>query len=81
MMDTLKRELTDEELQQRAYNDQIQYGRDISAFDIDEKREEAVIRKIDFHVIPFVVLLYLFSFLDRGMSCSNEIDRPSLTNP
>ncbi|KAL1849552.1 hypothetical protein Plec18167_003155 [Paecilomyces lecythidis] len=64
-MDTLKRELTDEELQQRAYNNQIQHGRDISAFDIDEKREEAVIRKIDFHVIPFVVLLYLFSFLDR----------------
>lgn len=35
---------------------------------LDEKREKHLIRKIDLHIIPFVVLLYLFSFLDRGMS-------------
>ncbi|RDH30427.1 hypothetical protein BDQ94DRAFT_181713 [Aspergillus welwitschiae] len=33
---------------------------------LDEKREKHLIRKIDLHIIPFVVLLYLFSFLDRG---------------
>ncbi|KAF9884464.1 hypothetical protein FE257_001725 [Aspergillus nanangensis] len=32
---------------------------------IDEKKEKDLIRKIDMHILPFVVLLYLFSFLDR----------------
>lgn len=32
----------------------------------EEKRERLLIRKIDLHILPFVVLLYLFSFLDRG---------------
>lgn len=34
---------------------------------LDEKRERVLIRKIDFYILPLVVLLYLFSFLDRGM--------------
>lgn len=34
---------------------------------IDPKRERALIWKIDMHILPFVVLLYLFSFLDRGV--------------
>jgi hypothetical protein len=34
---------------------------------LDEERiEKSLIRKIDIHILPFVVLLYLFSFLDRG---------------
>lgn len=33
---------------------------------LDEKRERLLIRKIDFYILPLVVLLYLFSFLDRG---------------
>ncbi|KAL4917720.1 histidine phosphatase superfamily [Aspergillus aurantiobrunneus] len=36
---------------------------DISA--IDEKAEKKLIRKMDMNILPFVVLLYLFSFLDR----------------
>ncbi|PYI03516.1 phosphoglycerate mutase-like protein [Aspergillus sclerotiicarbonarius CBS 121057] len=32
---------------------------------LDVKREKHVIQKIDLHIIPFVILLYLFSFLDR----------------
>jgi hypothetical protein len=32
----------------------------------EEQAERTVIRKIDIHILPFVVLLYLFSFLDRG---------------
>lgn len=34
---------------------------------IDEKAEKKLIRKMDLYILPFVVLLYLFSFLDRGM--------------
>ncbi|KAJ5365583.1 Major facilitator superfamily domain general substrate transporter [Penicillium concentricum] len=31
----------------------------------EEQVEKTLIRKIDLHILPFVVLLYLFSFLDR----------------
>lgn len=41
----------------------------------EEKREKTLIWKIDLHILPFVVLLYLFSFLDRGTSS----DSPFLT--
>lgn len=34
----------------------------------EEKIERNLMRKIDLHILPFVVLLYLFSFLDRGTS-------------
>lgn len=34
---------------------------------IDEKAEKKLIRKMDMYILPFVVLLYLFSFLDRGI--------------
>lgn len=37
---------------------------------IDERKEKQLIWKIDMHILPFVVLLYLFSFLDRGMLSS-----------
>lgn len=33
----------------------------------EEKMERNLIWKIDLYILPFVVLLYLFSFLDRGM--------------
>jgi hypothetical protein len=34
---------------------------------LDEERiEKTLVRKIDLHILPLVVLLYLFSFLDRG---------------
>ncbi|KAL4995567.1 histidine phosphatase superfamily [Aspergillus recurvatus] len=32
---------------------------------IDEKAEKKLIRKMDMYILPFVILLYLFSFLDR----------------
>ncbi|KAL4782701.1 histidine phosphatase superfamily [Aspergillus varians] len=38
-------------------------GSDTAA--IDEKAEKKLIRKMDMYILPFVVLLYLFSFLDR----------------
>jgi hypothetical protein len=32
-----------------------------------DKMEKALIRRIDWYLIPLIMLLYLFSFLDRGM--------------
>ena len=33
--------------------------------DIDHEAERKLVRKLDLHIIPIVMLLYLFSFLDR----------------
>lgn len=33
---------------------------------LEEKMERTLVRKIDLNILPVVVLLYLFSFLDRG---------------
>ena len=33
--------------------------------EIDPQAEKRLVRKLDFHIIPIVMLLYLFSFLDR----------------
>jgi hypothetical protein len=40
------------------------YG-DIEHAEIDRLAEKRLIRKLDFHIIPITMLLYLFSFLDR----------------
>lgn len=32
---------------------------------IDPAKERKLVRKLDFHIIPVVMLLYLLSFLDR----------------
>lgn len=34
--------------------------------EIDVAKERALVRKIDWHLIPIIMVLYLFSFLDRG---------------
>ena len=36
--------------------------------EIDHAAENRVVRKMDLHIIPIVMLLYLFSFLDRQES-------------
>lgn len=33
---------------------------------LDPAREKALLRKIDWHVVPWLSLLYLLSFLDRA---------------
>lgn len=39
-----------------------------SATELPESEiERALVRKVDMHIIPLIILLYLFSFLDRGM--------------
>jgi hypothetical protein len=37
---------------------------------LDTVREKILIRKIDLHLIPMIMIIYLFSFLDRGKSLS-----------
>lgn len=32
---------------------------------IDRKKERQLVRKLDLYIVPVVMLLYLFSFLDR----------------
>ncbi|KAE9373598.1 putative MFS transporter [Stipitochalara longipes BDJ] len=48
-------------------NDKKGEFRDVntSVEQMDREREEHLIRKIDFRLIPLVILMYLFSFLDR----------------
>jgi hypothetical protein len=36
-----------------------------SHHEIDPREEVRLVRKLDRHIIPVVMLLYLFSFLDR----------------
>lgn len=43
---------------------------------LEEKMERTLVRKIDMNILPVVVLLYLFSFLDRGEWCHSESDSP-----
>jgi hypothetical protein len=33
--------------------------------EIDPVKEKKLVRKLDFHIVPVVMLLYLLSFLDR----------------
>ena len=39
---------------------------------LEEKMERTLVRKIDLNILPVVVLLYLFSFLDRGEWCHSD---------
>lgn len=34
-------------------------------WEIDKAKEKKLVRKLDFHIVPVVMLLYLLSFLDR----------------
>lgn len=79
-MDLQKENVINEEGLQVVYGSNIQYDKDSSALGVDKKKEEVVLRKIDWHIIPFVVLLYLFSFLDRGLSYSYYYSRFLITH-
>jgi len=51
------------------------YCPSVDTKDIDEKK---LLRKIDLHIVPWLSLLYLFNFLDRG-SIGNAKVRPQLS--
>jgi len=40
-------------------------GYEGESLDIDRAKEKKLVRKLDLHIVPVVMLLYLFSFLDR----------------
>ena len=41
------------------------YKGDTASLEIDYAAEKRLVRKFDLFIIPMVMLLYLFSFLDR----------------
>jgi hypothetical protein len=43
----------------------IEHTLEPAAFSIDHHAEAKLVRKLDIFIIPIVMLLYLFSFLDR----------------
>jgi hypothetical protein len=43
----------------------VEHTLDPAAFSIDHHAEAKLVRKLDLFIIPIVMLLYLFSFLDR----------------
>jgi len=47
---------------------------------IDTTREKALLRKLDLHLIPIIMTLYLLSFLDRGKFCSYIASSRTFTN-
>jgi hypothetical protein len=46
------------------YEQPASHNSDTTSF--DEKATKRLLRKIDWHLIPFLALLYLLSFLDRS---------------
>jgi hypothetical protein len=49
---------------------------------VDRKYEKALVRKLDFHLLPVLTLLYLLSFLDRsnGLYLASPLQRHFLVN-
>lgn len=52
-----------ESLHNRATREGVESG-----LDIDHAAEKRLVRKLDLNIIPIVMLLYLFSFLDRQVN-------------
>lgn len=48
------------------YEDTSQYPQAASQSDVTEKETAAVVRKLDWHILPLCFILYTFSVLDRS---------------
>lgn len=48
------------------------YRPDVDTSDIDEKK---LMRRVDWHVIPWLALLYLLNFMDRGSIGNAKVRR------
>lgn len=56
-------------------------GPDVEPIDrIDLVAEKRLVRKLDLHIIPLVMLLYLFSFLDRHVFRNPRLRAPAATS-
>lgn len=66
----------------QAHNDEKHLGRDsslgsdkaVAYQDLDPAEERRLLRKIDMHVVPMMILFYLLSFLDRTNIGNAKID-------
>jgi hypothetical protein len=47
---------------------------------IDKVKEDRLVRKVDMSIIPMIMVVYLFSFLDRGESPFWPVDQYALLN-
>lgn len=54
------------------------YRDDVDTSGIDEKK---LMRRVDWHVIPWLSLLYLLNFLDRGSIGNAKVRDLSLIHP
>ncbi|KAK4939433.1 hypothetical protein LTR28_009368, partial [Elasticomyces elasticus] len=45
---------------------------EVGGLELDPRAEKRLVRKLDLHIIPVVMLLYLLSFLDRSASYENR---------
>ena len=46
-------------------DDEVWIANDQDGFTADKIAEKKLVRKLDLHIVPPIMLLYLFSFLDR----------------
>ena len=72
----LTRAASDSSLQSTANSDQdssehARTERNIKSFTADE--EKVVIRKLDYHLVLFIALLYMLSFLDRSSKSDHHL--------
>jgi hypothetical protein len=51
---------------------ELEYANETESIDINERKS---LRKMDLRIVPFVTILYLLSFLDRGYVCKSHVDR------
>lgn len=54
-------------------HDEPEKGAVVETLEVDAESERKLLRKIDMHLVPFMMALYLFSFLDRGNYFSPEL--------
>lgn len=67
-MDTKSQDMKDgQNLKGTEMQDRVEHGttQTVQALGVDERK---LVRKLDLHLIPFVMLAYLLSFLDRSVS-------------
>jgi len=63
--DSTKSKAEDGDHDEIDYSSQLENAVDPSK-DFDQARENALLRKMDLHIVPWLSLLYLLSFLDRA---------------
>lgn len=53
------------------------YRSDVDTSDVDERK---LMRRIDWHVVPWLAVLYLLNFLDRGSIGNAKVSSADMTS-